>query len=207
MPWANQLTGLPELDAPNAPLISVEDFAAYHGISPAPDSGSEAYSAIQDKIQVASGMIRDACEGRVFTPMEDEEVTVDGTGARTLLLPHTRLPVRAISEITNEDGDVVDAALYDWSADGRVRLLEPGARWTDRLGAITVTYSHGFVPVLPQGIIGVALSLSKRLYDNPDAQQPAAETIGGYSVTFGGQGALGVTELEAMTLGRYRVRR
>lgn len=74
------------------------------------------------------------------TPEESHEVTLDGPGGQLLRLPTLRLV--ELGSVT-EDGVALDAGDLEWSRIGLVRKRS-GALWTARLGAITVTMTHGF---------------------------------------------------------------
>lgn len=76
------------------------------------------------------------------TPIESDDVlTLDGPGGRLLRLPTLRLvipPPLAIVEV----GAALDAAEIEVSLSGLMR--KRGGCWTDRLGGIQVTMTHGF---------------------------------------------------------------
>lgn len=195
-PWENQQAGVSELAPPDGPLVSVPDYAEWHKVDV---TGDEA--RIGSCLEVASALVREACNGRWFTPMEDTELTVDGPGGRLLILPAQILPVRAITAITEDAAELdVDADIH-WSTDGLVRFATDRC-WTSRYQGITITASHGYV-VVPRSVEGVVLGLAKRLADSPDGQRIQQETIGAVSYTYGGGGGPGLTELELRALTRY----
>lgn len=75
------------------------------------------------------------------TPMAvDQVVTIDGPGGALLRLPTLR--VVALTAVV-EDGITLDIDDLDVSRIGLVGKRS-GAGWSTRLGAITVTMSHGF---------------------------------------------------------------
>lgn len=74
------------------------------------------------------------------TPQASTEVVLDGPGGILLALPTLRL---IDLESVTEDGDDVDVATLEWSANGVVRK-QSGQPWTAKLGAITVEMTHGF---------------------------------------------------------------
>lgn len=90
------------------------------------------------------------------TLIENDEVWLDGTGGRTLLLP--------AAPVVDVDTVEVDGrpAVFDWSADGML-VLRSGC-WPDRLRTVRVVYSHGYDPV-PDDIIEAVLTAAQSLYE------------------------------------------
>lgn len=189
------MAGVDELVAPDAPLVSVGDFAEVHGIDQPVDAAL--VPRIQSAIQVATGIIRALADGRIFTPMDGDEVTIDGSGGRLVKLPGQLLPIRDVSAVVEEG---VDLAVDDftWSANGILERAD-GHRWTSKRRGLVVTVDHGWL-VLPQGVVGVCLSLAKRYFDSPAGQQVQSETLGSYSVQFAGGGDIGLTEIESQVI-------
>ena len=98
-----------------------------------------------------------------IAPSTDDELTLDGPGSSTLVLPS--LHVTAISSVT-ELGTVVDPTGYAWSATGVVRRTGEGgdglwgytwthARWTGALRGLVVAFTHGYdeLPLEVQAVV------------------------------------------------------
>jgi len=98
------------------------------------------------------------------------------------------------------NGELLDAAKYQWSADGYLRRV--GANWPTDLRSIVVIYDHGYAP-LPDLVVAITAQLAARLYESPAAVKQ--ETIGAYSVTYTGGGA-SLQASETMLLDQYRGR-
>lgn len=123
----------------------------------------------------ATAMVR-AVLGQYIEEVEDEVITLDGTGTRVLLLPETPVSDVSLIEI---DGEELDSDYYQWSADGYVRKLN--GVWIGDLRSIEVTYSHGYATT-PALIVSVTANLAARLLDTPLVIRQ--ETIGAYSVSY-----------------------
>ncbi len=171
--------GVDALPAPNAPLVSSDDFVEWYGLSPTTGD----LNRIQTALEIASAQIRN--NRRIFSPITNDLVVIDSHGGQSLLLPKDRLPVNDVSLVEQLSGAAyatVDATEYDWSADGFV--VRPWACWTDRPMGVRVTYSHGYY-ILPRDVAGVCLGAAKRLYDNPDGGGGVqSEQLGDHHVTY-----------------------
>lgn len=104
--------------------------------------------AAQTRLRQASSRFRAAVHHPVSL-VTDDEVTLDGDGSRTLLLPAA--PVIDVESVT-VDGTAVDG--YRWSPAG---VLRRDGRWPDR--PVTVVYSHGHDPI-PDEIQEAVLSMA-----------------------------------------------
>ncbi len=127
---------------------------------------------------------------------EDDEVILDGSGTRVLLLP--AWPVTEVASVEVDEEALVEGEDFAWSATGELRKLT--GLWPATLRSVSVTYSHGYSPV-PAAIVGVVASLAARMYDSPIAVKQ--ESIGGYSVTYAGGGAT-FQAAELLILDRYK---
>lgn len=80
------------------------------------------------------------CGWHVTPVREDHEVELDGPGG-----PLLRLPTLQLDELVSvvEDGVTLSLDDLEWSQVGLVRK-KSGAYWSCKLGAITVTMTHGF---------------------------------------------------------------
>ncbi len=104
-------------------------------------------------LKAAHGAVRRFCGWHV-APLITETMVLDGTGGRDVLLPSLR--VVTLVSVLNDGTDVT--ASVDTSRAGILRLTT--GTWTDRLGRISVTLSHGYdldeVPEVAAVIAGVA---------------------------------------------------
>ncbi len=171
--------GQTTLPAPNAPLVSSDDFVEWYSLTPSPAD----LNRIETALEIASAQIRN--NRRQFSPLIDDVVLVDAYGGQSLLLPKDRLPVTGIGlveQLSGPDYVTVDVAEYDWSADGYLRRY--WSCWTDRPQGVRVTYDHGYA-ILPRDVAGVCLGAAKRLYDQPDGGGGVqSEQLGDHHVTY-----------------------
>lgn len=104
-------------------------------------------------LKAAHGVVRRFCGWHV-APVIDETLTLDGSGGRDILLPSLR--VLQLASVMNDGVDVTAQA--DTSHAGILRLTS--GSWTNRLGRVTVTLTHGYeldeVPEVAAIIAGVA---------------------------------------------------
>ena len=91
-------------------------------------------------LTVGLGVARRYCGWPVTPVQADDVVTIDGPGSRLLVLP--TLALVELKEVTEQDVPILLTDL-DVSARGLV-TKKSGARWSSRLGAITVKMTHGF---------------------------------------------------------------
>lgn len=91
---------------------------------------------LQFWLDAANQAVRSYCGWHV-APVITETVRLDGDGRHTLLLPTGRL--LRVDAVTNDGVDVLD--LVDPSTKGMLEIR--GRRWSDRLGGIVVTITHG----------------------------------------------------------------
>jgi hypothetical protein len=199
-------------------LATPEEFAAIRGVTYDPTD-----QAVVLALEGASDLVRSVTEQRL-DHIADDEVTLDGTGTSSLLLPE--LPVTEVSEIVVLDDAGNEEALT--TADWRLRAdagilwrIGVGATWTRGRENIRVTYSHGYLlpgesttddpapAALPADIELVVCQLAWRIHSLVAGRTVNAESIGSYSVTYadeaGNQVAtVGLTDLERAVLGRHR---
>jgi len=104
-------------------------------------------------LKAAHGAVRRFCGWHV-APTITDTLVLDGSGGREILLPSLR--VVTLTSVLNDGQDVT--ASVDTSRAGILRLTT--GCWTDRLGRITVTLTHGYyldeVPEVAAVIAGVA---------------------------------------------------
>jgi hypothetical protein len=126
--------------------------------------------------------------------------TLDGNGQGSVLLPAA--PVLAVTSVTL-DGTALTAGVdFDWSADGFLRRV--GACWPDRLRCIQGLYDHGYA-VVPEDVQEVVIDQARALFRIEPGIQ--TKTVGGQSVTFGVQAAIGVTAQWTAAVERYQLNR
>ena len=147
-------------------------------------------------LETASAFV-EAYLGQEIALVEDDEIVLDGTGTRVLLLPS--YPVTDVAEVLVDEEALVEGTDYEWSKTGELRRL--GQRWPTSLRSIEVTYSHGYATV-PAAIVGVVAAVAGRIYDAPLTVRQ--ESIGGYSVTYNGNGGASFQAAEMVVLDRYR---
>lgn len=113
-------------------VVAVETFT--HGRLNRDDSET------QRQLNAALGAARRYCGWHVTPVATNETITLDGPGERILVLP--TLALGSVSSIA-EDGATVDLADVRTSARGLI-VKNNGALWTDKLGGIQVTLTHGY---------------------------------------------------------------
>lgn len=174
-------------------LADPADLAVWLGVP-------ETDAKLQQALNAASRRFRGAVRHPITLVSGDTEM-LDGNGCESILLPAA--PVTAVSAV-ELDGEALVADMdYSWSADGFLRRLG-GEVWPDRLRCLQVTYSHGYAEV-PEDIQEVVIDQARALY----AVQPGVQTrqVGGQSVTFGVQAAIGVTSQWTAAVERYQLNR
>lgn len=172
------------------PLADPADLAVWLGV---PDTDSKLLAALN----AASSRFRGAVRHPVSV-VDGDTITLDGNGRESLLLPAA--PVTAVGSVELDGEPLVDGEGFSWSQDGFLRRL--GGCWPDRLRCIEVVYSHGYDTV-PEEIAEVVIDQARALF----AVLPGIQTrtVGGQSVTFGTQAAIGVTAQWTQVVERYRL--
>jgi hypothetical protein len=127
------------------------------------------------------------------TYVEDDAITLDGTGSSTLLLPVMR--VGRISSVT-----IAGTSVADWTANLGAGILRRKRRWPDELGAIVVTCSHGW-KLIPGGLSDAILEQAEAQYRSISGIQ--SYSLGGRSITFGAATTVGVTQKWTDATNRY----
>lgn len=184
------------------PLASLEELEEFVGEEFGPIDPGEG----RLKLELASGEVRAYC-GQEFTPQTDDEVVLDGTGTRVLMLPE--LPVLDVSLVEEGIGGARSSlpgpgdrgAVWEWSSDGILRMVHARDVWARRFRFYRVLYSHGFEPI-PDALKAIVLKVSARSLDDP-AGQFRSETLGRYSYTLAGaEAGVGLTRADERTLER-----
>lgn len=173
-------------------LADPDDLAAWLGV-PADDP------KLRKALAAASSRFRGAVRHPVSLVTADP-FTLDGNGMESLLLPAA--PVLAVDSVTLDGVALTAGEDYDWSADGFLRRL--GGCWPDRLRCVQGLTDHGYA-VIPEDIQEVVIDQARAMY----RLEPgiAAKTVGGQSVQFGTQAAIGVTAQWTAAVERYRLNR
>lgn len=133
--------------------------------------------------------------GQPVELVEDDEIVLDGSGTKVLLLP--AFPVTEVTSVL-VDGDALDGDDYEWSKTGELRRR---GSWPAALRSVEVTYSHGYAAV-PAVIVAVVSALAGRIYGTPLTVRQ--ESMGSYSVTYSGNGGPSLQAAELMMLDAYR---
>lgn len=188
-----------------APFISREDLSDYIGRDVAADDGALAC------VDAACQIIRTVAE-QTFNEVIDDEITLDGTGTDSLLLPE--LPVSAAGTVVvTAAGAATTYTLGDYSlsdngilfagtAIGPLSWGWPDAGiWPAGRQNIAVTYSHGYGTAdFPSDVRMLALTVASRLA----IQGPAiSETLGGQGITYAAA-STELTPTEQLVLHKYR---
>lgn len=149
-------------------------------------------------LAAASSRFRGAVRHPV-TAVVGDVLILDGSGRESVILPAA--PVTAVTSVELDGEGLVEGDGFSWSSDGFLRRLG-GEVWPDRLRCVEVTYSHGYAEV-PEEIAEVVIDQARALY----AVLPGVQTrqVGGQSVTFGVQAAIGVTSQWTEAVERYRL--
>jgi hypothetical protein len=134
----------------------------------------------------------------------DDEVTLDGNGRESILLPVW--PTTAVTSVELDGEALVEGTDYSWSEAGMLRRLGC-ACWPNRLRCIAVVYSHGFGPDLddiPEDAQEAVIDQARTMFTVVPGVQSRA--VGGQSVTFGATAAVGVSDQWSKAVARYKVR-
>lgn len=148
-------------------------------------------------LAAASSRFRGAVRHRV-TFTVDDVITLDGGGSQAVLLPAA--PVTAVAEVLLDGEALIEGTDFSWSADGFLRRL--GGCWPDRLRCLQVTYSHGYSEI-PEDIAEAVVDRARVLYAVKAGVQNMQ--VGGVTVGFGQQAAMGVSQQWTDVVERYRL--
>ena len=142
----------------------------------------------------ASARFRGAVRHPV-TLVEGDTVELNGDGGKSLHLPAA--PVHGTPTVTVEGEPVTD-----FTIDRNAGILHRRYGWPKQLGAITVTYDHGYKTV-PPDIEDAVLEQAHTIYSVLPAVQQMSQ--GGRSITFSLNAATGVTQRWADTVAKYKL--
>lgn len=105
--------------------------------------------------------------------VDEDTVTLDGDGSTSVLLPAA--PVISVSQLCFHGRDITD---FDVSTAGMLRCAEPTP---DGLGAVQVTYTHGYEPI-PEEIAEAVASEAAAAYEA--VAGVSSISVGGQQITF-----------------------
>jgi hypothetical protein len=179
-------------------LVTPEAFADFRG-----KTFDDTDFASVKALEVASDFVR-AKTAQHFTPVENDEVELQGNWTRRLWLPQR--PVTALGAVSiRRYGWTTFQTMTGLTVNRRGLVLAYGWDWGGPEATIRAIYSHGST-TLPDGIEGIVLAIAARRRDNP-AGTVNSETLSRYAYTtaVGSDGApLYVTEQELKDLAEIR---
>ncbi|MCD9196072.1 mobile element protein [Streptomyces albireticuli] len=138
--------------------------------------------------------------GHPVTLVAGDTVRLDGNGREVVLLPVW--PTAAVASVKLDGVLLVAGTDYEWSESGILRRLG-GQCWPNRLGCLEVVYTHGWAQI-PDDVAEAIIDQARSLYTVVPGVQSKA--VGGQSVTFGAQAAVGVTAQWSAAVARHQVR-
>jgi hypothetical protein len=147
-------------------------------------------------LTAASRRFRGAVAPVSFTPVDGAEFRLNGDGTTTVLLPVC--PVRAVASV-EVDGELLAATEFEWSEQG---VLRRRCGWPDRLRSIRVVCDHGYEAV-PDDVQEAVLDQAEAAYNT--RKGVTAVQVDGQSVSYGAATQIGVTQVWADTVARYRL--
>lgn len=138
-----------------APFADADQYAAV--IGSAPDRAQWDLDGVSAAIRLRAGWH--------IWPRVTEDITVNGSGGSTLMLPTMKLwDVLACTEQQRGSTDLttVDVTTLEWADDGYLRR---DGCWTRRLRGVTVTIDHGYDDV--PDLASLCLDLAARVSAGP----------------------------------------
>jgi hypothetical protein len=152
-----------------AAFVTIDEYIDYYGIT---DPTGLARAEVD--LDAACDRIRDhLCQ--TIDEVEDDVVTLYGTGTRALTLPE--LPVTAVTTVV-DDGET----LTDWTVDEYGLIWRTDPAYWPRGHEYVVTYSHGYAPAdVPAILKVVAFKLARLEGLSSGVRQ---ESAGPFSVTY-----------------------
>lgn len=173
------------------PFATAEDFATFakRNLDEFDTASVESYLA------EAAELIREECEWQVWPQLEDDEMTLDGSGTAELVLPVHRLAgVTSVVECGTELTVDGDDASFDWSRDGILTKRGYGL-WTRQRRGVVLVLTHGWVNS-PNSLKNLSCAMAGRQFASPlgETRQQAGVVSVSYSSTgpAGGSSAGGV---------------
>jgi hypothetical protein len=170
-----------------APFISITDLSDFLGRAVDTDKATIAVDAACDMTRTEIG--------QSINLVEDDEVTLDGSGTDVLLLPE--LPVQAVSAVSVDDEEYEEFVLTS-----KGLLLSTNGCWPDERQSVVVTFDHGWSETaLPRDLRMVTLTAATRIYEQGILSD---YSVGDVSVKFAAQDGVSFTPGERRILNRYR---
>ena len=150
-----------------------------------------------DPVAAATQAIRDYCGWHV-APVQEDTLTLDGTGTDTILLP-SRLVVNVVS--VKIRGEELPEDSYEWSTIGALRRLN--GVWPTAYRSVEVTLEHGFTNM--SVLADVVGSIASRVRMDPtgviSSQRAGTQHVGFTSGHSGG----GLMQSEKDRLAPYKL--
>lgn len=181
------------------PFISRQDLSDHLGRDVTEDEGALA------AVDAACEMCRTVA-GQTFNLVEGDEITLDGGGVDSLVLPEFPATAAGTVEVGEEAVtdyalDTINGILYRTAGSATETNCLPPVRWPLGRQNIAITYDHGYAAEeLPRDVRMVALSIASRLIVQGVAQ---AEEVGDVQITYG-MNATDLTTGEKLILDKYR---
>jgi hypothetical protein len=187
------------------PFVSTADLSDILGRDVEADPGAAIC------VDAACDIVRDAA-GQTFNQVNNDSVTLDGTGTDALLLPES--PVSAVDAVSVRDsaGSFTTAGTADYSVNGDGILFATNTCGTATFGTIWprgrqnihVTYDHGYTlgasGTLPRSVRMIALTVAQRLL----VQGPTVfESLGDQNIRYAAE-STALMPTERMILRKYR---
>lgn len=153
-------------------------------------------------LDAATSVIEDYIGQRILSPEAPEEIRINGTGDRLLLLPGQPCSVSEIAVLYGEEEEVLEDEL-DYYCDGQAGILyRLEGVWEKGKGNIRLSISIGRGEV-PAALKMVSIQIAARIWDQGLA---TSESMNGYSITYSSQAGVGLTDYEKQILDLYRLR-
>lgn len=156
-------------------------------------------SRATDYLLAAEAAVRAYC-GWHIAPVILEDVTLDGTGTRSVFVKTLRLV--AVTSATS-DGTVLDPLTLEWSEAGFIRSESV---WPDKLRAVKLSIQHGFDSV--PDVAEIIRAIAARAESAPTGvirEQAGAVSISNSMVAPGVSGGVVLMDHERRMLDRYRI--
>ena len=106
-------------------------------------------------LNAANKAIRTECGWHV-APIITEEIVLDGTGGRNLLVPSLR--IRQVVSAKSDGNDVTDQVKFS----RRAGVLALASGWSCEVGSIELTIEHGFAADEVPDVAALIVTLTKR---------------------------------------------
>ena len=154
-------------------------------------------------LNAAQAAVRRECGWHV-APIITEDLVLDGTGRRDLLVPSLR--VRDITSVTNDGDDVTDEVRFS----RRAGVLTLARGWSCEVGSIEITMSHGYSVDEVPDVAALIVTLTQRAAAAARNGPVASQAIGSANVKYligkdGGGLSVPLLQSEKDTLAPYRL--